>query len=503
MADLPPSLPSDPDSEPQLEAVRPHAPRLPLLILAAVVAVVLVAGTVGTWLAPPQSSSQAVPSAAAGSSAAAADPTSGAPSSATPSPAAGPSGPPTGTLAIIDAAGALSTMDDRAGSVVPYPVPGVAFQFPTWSPDGSHIAAIGLGPNGTGVYVFRARTTGSDASDPAIIYQSTDRPPFYLYWAPGGRQVTFLTTEPDGIALRIAPADAAGPGTTLRQGAPMYWAFVDGSRMLVHSGGEAADAFLGEVGVDGAVIGKAVAGPGQFRSPTVSLDGLYRAYSAPDTAAVESVVVEGTDGSGRHKIPIVGPAAVYFGPTGDSLAFVAADTQGAEAALPLGPLRIVDAHTGAVRTLLKGSVVGFFWSPDGRTIAALRVPEPGDDKVASAGRAVIPVVARPAGPPVIAAAAAPGTALGLVFVDVATGTIRSRQTISLADTFVFQVLPYFDQYALSHRFWSPDSRSIALPTVTAAGVSQLFVFSADGQEAQRVADAVSGSWSPQALHPGG
>ena len=53
----------------------------------------------------------------------------------------------------------------------------------------------------------------------------------------------------------------------------------------------------------------------------------------------------------------------------------------------------------------------------------------------------------------------------LSFVDVETGAIRSHWTFALSDVFVDQVLPYFDQYALSHRVWSPDGASIALPVV--------------------------------------
>ena len=47
------------------------------------------------------------------------------------------------------------------------------------------------------------------------------------------------------------------------------------------------------------------------------------------------------------------------------------------------------------------------------------------------------------------------------------------EDIKLADLFVNQVLPYFDQYALSHRFWSPDSRSLVLPIVGDQDVTRI------------------------------
>jgi hypothetical protein len=101
-------------------------------------------------------------------------------------------------------------------------VPGVAFQFLAWSPDGSRIAAIGRSPGGGGMIdVLTARSTGPGEADPPIIYQSPDRLPFYLYWRPDGRSLTFPTTEQIGIALRIAPADGSHTDVIVRQGAPL------------------------------------------------------------------------------------------------------------------------------------------------------------------------------------------------------------------------------------------------------------------------------------------
>jgi TolB protein len=62
--------------------------------------------------------------------------------------------------------------------------------------------------------------------------------------------------------------------------------------------------------------------------------------------------------------------------------------------------------------------------------------------------------------------------------------------------FVNQVLPFFDQYALSHRFWSPDGSSIVLPLDDNEGVSQLTLIPADGSDAHRLTAGVLGSWSP-------
>ncbi len=290
----------------------------------------------------------------------------------------------------------------------------------------------------------------------------------------------------------------------------MYWAWVDDARLLVHAGG-GTDAFLGEVAPDGeAATGgvDAVDGTGAFRAPAVSADGLLRAYAGRGTDRAAAVIVEprgaaaggGANGAARTEVKVLGPAAVEFDPAGDLLAFVArATTDAPTVELPVGPLKIVDPNSGKVRTLLPGSVVGFFWSPDGRSIAALRqhVRDAGDrerDDRSTERQAIGAAGLRSPAKP--RPAASPGLDLQLTFVDPADGSIRSARSIRLADVFTSQVLPYFDQYALSHRVWSADGTAIALPVVAADGSSEIRLYQADGSADTRVAAGVSAFWRP-------
>jgi TolB protein len=94
------------------------------------------------------------------------------------------------------------------------------------------------------------------------------------------------------------------------------------------------------------------------------------------------------------------------------------------------------------------------------------------------------------------AADAPGIPASLVFVDVASGAVRSERPVQLSELFVNQVLPYFDQYALSHRVWSPDGTSILLPLVAGDGTGSLAIIPADGSEPRILAPGSMGFWSP-------
>jgi TolB protein len=411
----------------------------------------------------------------------------------TPPPAPSPATPTTlianaGRLAIVDASGGLSTTDELGGSPVRLGETGTKFSFPAWSPDGTRIATIAERADGSAIDVFTVPAPGATPGDPTVVYSSGDRPPFYLYWSPDGRDLSFLTTETDGLALRLGPADASAPAAVVRTGSPLYWSWTDPSRLLVHSGGEGLAGFFGEVRPDGVATEPTAIQAGSFRVPAVSSDGHFRAFATPGEATPGQIVLETRDRVTSHALDVFGPAAVAFGPGTDELAFVAAAASGSESALPVGPLRSMDGASGDVRTLLAGRVVAFFWSPDGKTIAALSAPEPGDDNVA--GVALATLVSSGS-----AQAAATGVKLRLSFVNGESGAIRSHGTFAIADVFIDQVLPYFDQYALSHHLWSPDSTSIALPVVT-AGIEEITVVPADGSGTRRVADGVEGFWSP-------
>ena len=83
----------------------------------------------------------------------------------------------------------------------------------------------------------------------------------------------------------------------------------------------------------------------------------------------------------------------------------------------------------------------------------------------------------------------------MAFVDVRDGTVRSDRIIQLGEAYVRNVLPYFDQYALSHAVWSPDGRAIVLPQTDDAGRTMATVLNVDGTDPRPIAEAVYATWS--------
>lgn len=399
-------------------------------------------------------------------------------------------------LAVIDGAGRLTTTDALGDVAVGYGASGTTFSFPAWSPDGTRIAAIGRDAAGAIVAVFNVRSEDDPPVDPVIVYRSADRPPFYLYWSPDGTHLAFLTTEPDGLALRIVPADGSGPAVAIHDGSPLYWAWTEGESLLVHSGGDTPDAFVGEIGPDGTTLERSAIKVGGFRAPGLSSDGRLRGYATPDDDGTAAIVVEDRDGANRRSVGVFGQAAIDFSPVADDLAFIAPDARGSGGVLPVGPLRLLDGRTGLVRTVLAGTVIAFMWAPDGRTIAGLQLGSSVDDNVALGAPARLASLERAPIAPRAPAVAAPGLDVRLVFVDVTSGAIRSQRDVTLSDLFTGQYLPFFDQYALSHRLWSSDGASVILPLVTADGATHLTIIQTDGSGSHELPTGDLGFWRP-------
>jgi TolB protein len=383
---------------------------------------------------------------------------------------------PDGSLSIVNADGKQTLLSDAANGT---------YGFPTWSPDGSRIAAVRASGTGTEVVMFDAASSGGPV-EPVVLLHNEQIAPFYLFWAPDGEAVSLLATEGDVLALRIAPTDGSapvdgsGPGATVRTGNPFYYDWIGRDRLIAHIG-VGPEAFLGEIGLDGVATGEALTDPGEFRSAVVNRDQTSIAFVRGPDRTESAIVVAARDGSSEHAMTVFGPSAMAFDPTGTTLGTIGPNEPvPPDVGFPIGPLRLIDAASGEVRTLLDGFVVGFWWSPDGQTIAALRVqPAIGSASGASPAPSPTPVDNEPR----------------LVFVDVASGRVRSQPVVQPGQRFIDTFLIYFDQYALSHRIWAPDSSSFLLPEALPDGSTQLTVRFPDGEPPIALEGDI-GFWSP-------
>jgi hypothetical protein len=340
--------------------------------------------------------------------------------------------------------------------------------------------------------------TTSPPAEPNVIFQKPGARPFYVYWSPDGRAVSFLVNENDVLSLRIAPADGGAPldgsgeGSLVRSGDPLYYDWLSADRLLAHIGA-GSEAFLGEIGLDGTPEGRAFKASGDFRSAIASPDHTSIAFARGTVGGKGEVVVADRDGSHEHTMTVYGQAALVFDPSGGSVASIASSTMAGVAGFPLGPLKLIDTGSGDVRTLIDGLVVSFWWSPDGKTIAALRVqPSAASGPSAAPGSSG----ASPSGaPPSAAPSQEPDTEVRLIFVDVGSGKTLSDPVVRPSGRFVGSLLAYFDQYALSHRLWAPDGSSILLPETDVDGATHVVVRYADGSDPISLEGEIA-FWSP-------
>jgi hypothetical protein len=448
------------------------APRArPVLTIALSALVAVACGS-----SPPSPS--AAPSAPAGlPSAPASGPASGAPSGPA---TAGPIGS-SGSIAVLAGDGSISVVAADGSSTLLDDTSDGMYGFPTWSPDGSRIAAVRSDGTNTAVVVFDA-PGGSSTPEPEVIFAKPSASPFYLYWTPDGTAVSFLVTEADVLSLRIAPADGSAPvdgsgdGSVVRTGNPFYYDWLAGDRLLAHIG-TGTEAFLGEIGIDG-TSGTGLEAPGDFRSAVVSPDHGSIAFVRGATGGPGEVVVSGRDGSNEHSMTVYGQTALMFDPSGTRVASIGASDPSKTAGFPLGPLKLIDGPSGDVRTLVDGAVASFWWSPDGKTIAALRVqPTIGS--------------ATPSGEPPQEVA----SEVRLIFVDVASGATLSQPVIRPTERFVTALIAYFDQYALSHQLWAPDGSAMLMPEIGDDGMTHVVVRHPDGSNPIML-DGEIAFWSP-------
>ncbi len=358
------------------------------------------------------------------------------------------------------------------------------FDFPAWAPDGSRLAVT----SADSLYILSDEDRGADSLPPPI-YQSREQRPFYLYWSPESDQVSFLTSHPEGMALYLANIDESGQSAQLLEiGQPFYWDWTpSGDQILIHTGFTGDQARLTLINPAGDGAGEELAEPGLFQAPGISSSGRYRAFAERSDNNGSELVIQNDQGVTQVTEPHDGQVALTWSPTDDLLAYSSPTIDSIHS---YGPLRLLDPSTGESQTLTQANVLAFFWSPDGRKIAYLSLPLQPDGNIQAISFSTT------GQSEVVGIAQREELRFELWLVDIQTAEKRRLATFLPSGSFLSQFLPYFDQYALSHRLWSPNGDAIVLPMVE-DGVSHLAIVQIESGEIDILTVGQIGFWSHQ------
>jgi TolB protein len=305
-----------------------------------------------------------------------------------------------------------------------------------WGPDGSlAFAAVVRSRDHTRSELFLRQARDQPAQ---LVAQNDAHFVIYLYGSPAPCSeqsscplLAYLIQEENGVGLHmVMTEDTDIQDLLVAVGRPFYLSWSpDGQKILWHTGGALRDNPAAEIGLYH--IGEdrrstLPYAPGTFLAPAwspqdenwlsvVASDGVDRLqHIAPD----EVTTLATTTGQG---------VAFVWSPDGGHVAYAARKLDGTSS---YGPVRVIDLETGKTRQLTSDalSVLGFFWSPDGRRLAYLtRLDLP--NAVWMQWR---------------------------VF-DLAEDRDRGFAAFHPSPLMTF-IIHSFNQYAQSHRFWSPDGR---------------------------------------------
>ena len=281
----------------------------------------------------------------------------------------------------------------------------------------------------------------------------------YAYWSPGNcaagpacrKLAILLSSQAQGMFVELVTDGAEAPqdSVTLRGGPPFYfsWSF-DGDRMLLQRNNRRYDIY--DANEDRLLVTLKQT-PGLIQAPhwSPTNDRLLLGVRESD-GRTALVLVEG-DSSQELANGLAGAVAFNWSPDGK---FVGWREQTSS---DFGPLHITDASTGELFLSSPGAgVLAFVWAPDGQRVAWLEfIPAAGN-------------VSAAAGNHLLAQSQSTLPGLRWTVMELPGGTTQDSTTFFPTPELLYY-MTYFDQFAQSHRLWSPDSRFLVYGEIRDSG----------------------------------
>jgi TolB protein len=307
----------------------------------------------------------------------------------------------------------------------------VPTRWPTWAPDASRLAFVRvlIGP-GDMLIASQLWTVAHDGSDLRKVWEAPDQEPIYLAWSPNGVLIALLVQTEDDLELVIVDTSGVESPRRLAKGNPFYFTWSSDSRSLLLHVGDARsptrhELTIARVGPPDEFRSLGVA-PGDFRTPGWSADGGKVAFveDGPDGVATISVVSPQGGDVARLATP---PGQTAFALSVDGARLAWAGRSEADRVAYDG-LEVVSTDGRRRTRVTNDLVVAFFWSPDDRRLAYITLDR--------------------------------GAQTFIWYVADADGNNSRRLSTFTPSLEQIRELAFFDQYAISHGLWSPDSSAL-------------------------------------------
>jgi len=403
-----------------------------------------------------------------------------------------------GRLVVQSAEAQLSTMLPDGTEVMALTDPGTQNRQAAWAPDGSRIAWVQIDATTGERSIALDRFDRSDTRNVPI-----ETAPFYLYWDPSAARIAHLSPSTGGIDLGITePFAEDGPETRrVDRGQPFFMSWgPDGDELLVHASGFRLDRI--DLGSATVIVEEF---PARFGAPSWLEDNSLVFADVQEDE--QFLVTTGPTGEGRRPL-ISFPGTLRFSVSnqGNRIAMQAVPTNDDD--------NVVTASTGPTppeATLAQQDdpeptpAPGFDDSLDAIEPLSPGVPYVmgtfGGEPFPLSDQPALAMFPSPDGQSIAWFEVSPDTPGALVLKVDQGGSVSTTRPFIPSNETTTNYLPFFDQYELSHDFWSPSSRLFVYAGRTPGDrTNGIFTFDRDTGEITRVADGVVASFTrtPQA-----
>jgi Tol biopolymer transport system component len=353
------------------------------------------------------------------------------------------------------------------------------YNWPTFSPDGKKLAFIATSPTeSSSTFSVQIHDFASHQSFP--VFESPRSRPIYIFWLPDGESLSFLVAEPGGFSLMLAKARESSPSRIVMTGIPLFFDWNQPQQELVVHSNASGPARTEQVSLmkltdNNQEVKKVLhLGHTPFKVPAWSPD---RAHLAFVSVKGEQAWLSVADADGADPKPLVklgqGEASFVWAPNSRQIAYSNAPVPGA---LMMDGISMLDVAGGTTKKIVSEPVAAFYFSPDSNYLAYIAVPEKRS------------------------------------FYQWKLSDLKSGKSRQLANFITTRdesmAYRFFDQLALSHRIWSPDSKALVFAGVLVKGelpnamgpapAPFVFVAAIDELKPRPIAEGTLAFWSPAA-----